>query len=228
MTHSNPQPISALNAEALQSLLNRRLTMRERFRLPFSKEDAITALAMAVKTEVEFRQRQFVVTDELKNQLAQMADFLTSGCSKFGILLCGTCGNGKSTLVKAFQSLLNTLNLRNELRKENWGIRIITAREIANLCKIDFKAWHNLTRDPMLGIDDLGTEPLEVLDYGNVLNPVVDLLMKRYDEQLFTLITTNLRPQEIREKYGERMADRFNEMMEKIIYKNVSYRLAQS
>ena len=80
----------------------------------------------------------------------------------------------------------------------------------------------------MLGIDDLGTEPLEVLDYGNVLNPVVDLLMKRYDEQLFTLITTNLRPQEIREKYGERMADRFNEMMEKIIYKNVSYRLAQS
>jgi hypothetical protein len=41
--------------------------MRERFRLPFSKEDAITALAMAVKTEVEFRQRQFVVTDELKN-----------------------------------------------------------------------------------------------------------------------------------------------------------------
>jgi hypothetical protein len=160
--------------------------------------------------------------------LAQMADFLTSGCSKFGILLCGTCGNGKSTLVKAFQSLLNTLNLRNELRKENWGIRIITAREIANLCKIDFKAWHNLTRDPMLGIDDLGTEPLEVLDYGNVLNPVVDLLMKRYDEQLFTLITTNLRPQEIREKYGERMADRFNEMMEKIIYKNVSYRLAQS
>ena len=202
--------------------------MRERFRLPFSKEDAITALAMVVKTEVEFRQRQFVVTDELKNQLAQMADFLTSGCSKFGILLCGTCGNGKSTLVKAFQSLLNTLNLRNELRKENWGIRIITAREIANLCKIDFKAWHNLTRDPMLGIDDLGTEPLEVLDYGNVLNPVVDLLMKRYDEQLFTLITTNLRPQEIREKYGERMADRFNEMMEKIIYKNVSYRLAQS
>ena len=202
--------------------------MRERFRLPFSKEDAITALAMVVKTEVEFRQRQFVVTDELKNQLAQMADFLTSGCSKFGILLCGTCGNGKSTLVKAFQSLLNTLNLRNELRKENWGIRIITAREIANLCKTDFKAWHNLTRDPMLGIDDLGTEPLEVLDYGNVLNPVVDLLMKRYDEQLFTLITTNLRPQEIREKYGERMADRFNEMMEKIIYKNVSYRLAQS
>ena len=202
--------------------------MRERFRLPFSKEDAITALAMAVKTEVEFRQRQFVVTDELKNQLAQMADFLTSGCSKFGILLCGTWGNGKSTLVKAFQSLLNTLNLRNELRKENWGIRIITAREIANLCKIDFKAWHNLTREHMLGIDDPGTEPLEVLDYGNVLNPVVDLLMKRYDEQLFTLITTNLRPQEIREKYGERMADRFNEMMEKIIYKNVSYRLAQS
>jgi DNA replication protein DnaC len=76
----------------------------------------------------------------------------------------------------------------------------------------------------MLAIDDLGIEPVEVMDFGNVLCPVVDLLTKRYDMQLFTIITTNLTPSEIREKYGDRIADRMNEMMVKIIFNNDTYR----
>ena len=47
----------------------------------------------------------------------------------------------------------------------------------------------------VLGLDDLGTEPSEVLDYDNVYTPVIDLLTKRYEEQFFTIITTNLTPQ---------------------------------
>ena len=47
----------------------------------------------------------------------------------------------------------------------------------------------------VLGLDDLGTEQSEVLDYGNVYTPVIDLLTKRYVEQFFTIITTNLTPQ---------------------------------
>jgi DNA replication protein DnaC len=42
--------------------------------------------------------------------------------------------------------------------------------------------------------------------------------------QLFTIITTNLTPSEIREKYGDRIADRMNEMMVKIIFNNDTYR----
>ena len=76
----------------------------------------------------------------------------------------------------------------------------------------------------MLAIDDLGTEPAEVLSYGNVLSPVIDLLSRRYDDQLFTIVTTNLTPKQIREHYGERMADRFNEMFERIIFDNPTYR----
>ena len=76
----------------------------------------------------------------------------------------------------------------------------------------------------MLGIDDLGTEPMEGLAYGNVYAPVIDLLTKRYDEQLFTFITTNLTPPKIREHYKDRIPDRLNEMVEKIIYSNDSYR----
>jgi DNA replication protein DnaC len=76
----------------------------------------------------------------------------------------------------------------------------------------------------MLAIDDLGIEPVEVMDYGNLLCPLVDLLTKRYDLQLFTLVTTNLTPAEIRARYGDRIADRLNEMMLKIVFTNESYR----
>jgi DNA replication protein DnaC len=62
------------------------------------------------------------------------------------------------------------------------------------------------------------------MDFGNVLCPVVDLLTKRYDMQLFTIVTTNLTPAEIREKYGDRVADRMNEMMVKVIFNNETYR----
>lgn len=77
----------------------------------------------------------------------------------------------------------------------------------------------------MLGIDDLGTEPSEVLDYGNIYTPVIDLLTKRYEEQLFTIITINLTPQQIRGHYGDRIADRLNEMVKKIVFNNCTYRI---
>jgi DNA replication protein DnaC len=92
------------------------------------------------------------------------------------------------------------------------------------MMKADYQAWEKLCQVDMLAIDDLGIEPVEVMDFGNVLCPVVDLLTKRYDMQLFTIITTNLTPSEIREKYGDRIADRMNEMMVKIIFNNDTYR----
>ena len=76
----------------------------------------------------------------------------------------------------------------------------------------------------MLAVDDLGIEPLEIQDYGNILSPMVELLTRRYDRQLFTMVTTNLTPQEIRAKYGDRIADRLNEMMVKIVFRNPTYR----
>ena len=94
--------------------------------------------------------------------------------------------------------------------------------------KTDYKAFIQLSQKKMLGIDDLGTEPREVMDFGNVVTPVIDLLTMRYDEQLFTIITTNLTPKQIREHYGDRIADRLNEMGERIVFKNSSYRTDNS
>lgn len=76
----------------------------------------------------------------------------------------------------------------------------------------------------LLGIDDLGTEPAEVQDYGNIMYPIKELLTMRYNAQLFTVFTTNLEPKDIRQRYDNRIADRLNEMMVKIVYNNKTYR----
>lgn len=213
-----------IDVEVLMSRLRQRGTITERFRLPMSKEQATKILISAIQAEVEYRCRKFEMNRYVAQQAEMMADCLTADNSNFGVLLCGGCGNGKSTFVKAFQQILNQLNLKSEDYRHTWNMRIMDARTIANLCKSSYKEFEELRTLKMLAVDDLGTEPLEMLDYGNVLSPMVDLLTKRYDLQLFTIVTTNLTPQEIRTKYGDRIADRLNEMMVKIIFENPTYR----
>jgi DNA replication protein DnaC len=199
--------------------------MKDRFKLPMTKEDAVKVITAAVQVEVESRHRKFVLNNMLKEQVTVMADWLTSDSTKFGMLMCGQCGNGKSTLVKAFQRILNQANLRDEYNSSHYGIVIIDSKELVNLRLNNYAEWQTLIQREMLAVDDLGTESIEINQYGNIITPLIDLLTKRYDKQLFTLVTTNLKPAEIRERYGDRIADRLNEMMVKIIYRNDSYRV---
>lgn len=212
----------------MKSVLLQRRIMKQRFRLPMSAEQAYNCLLAATIAEVEFRHRSFYENNDNKAQLRQMADWLTSDSSKFGILLCGGCGNGKSTLLKAFQQLLNYLAIPMYDGQGDYGIQITDAKFVAHLARTDYSAFLRLSHKDMLGIDDLGTEPQEVMDFGNVVTPVIDLLTKRYDEQLFTIITTNLTPKQIRDHYGDRIADRLNEMVEKIVFTNGTYRTDKS
>ena len=41
---------------------------------------------------------------------------------------------------------------------------------------------------------------------------------------VFTIFTTNLTPVQLEEKYGKRIVDRLNEMVEKVVFENESYR----
>ena len=219
---------SKIDVGQLKSALLQRRIMKPRFRLPMSVAQAYDSLLAATMAEVEFRHRSFYENDDAKTQLRQMADWLTSSSSKFGMLLCGECGNGKSTLLKAFQQLLNYLAIPAPDAQGTYGIQITDAKFIAHLARTDYSAFLRFSQKDMLGIDDLGTEPQEVMDFGNVVTPVIDLLTKRYDEQLFTIITTNLTPKQIRECYGNRIADRLNEMVEKIVFTNGTYRADKS
>ena len=213
-----------IDVEGFKKSLLQRRPMKVRFKMPMPKEDAYAWLLASIMAEVEYRHRTFYSNEHLEKQLHEMAHWLTSPSSHFGMMLCGGCGNGKSTMLKAFQQLLNSLHIPKPDNDGTYGIQIVDAKYIAHLCKNNHEAYRKLICVDMLGIDDLGTEPSEVMDYGNVYTPVIDLLTKRYEEQLFTIITTNLTPQQIRDHYGDRIADRLNEMVQKIVFSNGTYR----
>ena len=211
-----------INVEALKrQLLQGRIT-KESFKLPFEESQVIDMLIASYMAEVEYRHRKYIEDPELIDRITTAARWLINQ-KRFGILLCGVPGNGKTTLMLAIRSLINFLDMKDAYN-ESMTVFRIDAREIARLSNEDFAKFEKIRSKKMLAIDDMGLEPAEVMDYGNILNPVVDLLSYRYDEQLFTIVTTNLKPEEIRQKYGDRIADRFNEMMERIIFYNGSYR----
>ncbi len=203
--------------------------MASRFRLPYTEQQVYTMLYAACRAEVSNRHRQFKDTEAYKERLLDIAKWLTGNSSTFGLFLCGGAGNGKTTILKALQSLLKYLrtneisgyNERSEFPKK--GFVLITAKELVLLAK----AYNNPTREncddvakfkrvrniEVLAIDDLGTEPRESVHYGDFVTAAMDVISYRYEEQFCTLVTSNLAANEIAKYYDERIADRFREMM---------------
>ena len=188
--------------------------MRTGFKVDLSGNDMEKLLNAAYQAEVAYRGVTYRATEQTTSSIKQMATAVTTKSHKSGIVLCGTCGNGKTTLLRALQNSLIYLKRRGICQQ---GMPIVDARDVANRMQ-------ECKELPILAIEDMGKEAIAKIDYGNVINPVIEVLEHRYNEQLFTVITTNLRKEEIKEKYGERITDRFNEMMNVIIFSGESFR----
>ena len=221
--NNQKEQVKRINVEAFKQQLLNRKTTAERFRLPWQYEASVDAITAAYKANVEFRHRIYQDDIATQEHIKAAARWLTAECPKFGMLFCGQCGNGKTTLSHAIRDLVSWI-YRHDYSNDGLYIKQVDAREICYAAKNDYKTYKGLCSQLMLSIDDLGVEPSEVLDYGNVLSPVIELLSRRYNAQLFTIVTTNLTPKQIREHYGERIADRFNEMFERIVFENSTYR----
>lgn len=185
-----------------------------RFKMHVTQEQAYTLLKCSYRVEVESRRRQITMDEQTDRVLNEVAQWLTGGDDKFGLMLCGQVGNGKTTMLNAIASAIRFMGE---------GLRIEDATTIAQVIK-DPVEYGTIREVKHLGIDDMGVEPCEVMDYGNVIYPMVEMMNYRYARQLLTIITTNLTPKQIREKYGDRIADRFNEMMHRVVFTNGSYR----
>lgn len=217
-------------AELLPSLTPR-MTTKERFRFNLAAQDALDLLAAAYAAQVRDRGGKTDFRPDICDNLAELAEALSCASPKLGIICCGQPGNGKTTLLYAFRRLLNHLRMSGHFRhlaEDNpWfrpAIEIYAAKDIADISRAAPEEYSRIRNIPMLGIDDLGEEPAEALAYGNAITPVIDLLEHRYNRQLFTFITTNLTPAQIKQKYGLRLADRFNEMLHKIIFRGPTFR----
>ena len=181
-------------------------------------------LLAAYQAEVERRHRVFERNEHFDAQLNLIANYLTGGSKKFGLMFCGLCGNGKTTWAKALQLLASGLNQKNPINNLYYVFPLWNAKDLAMRSKGNYNDWRNVMRYQLMIVDDLGTEPHEVMEFGNAYTPLIDLITTRYEEQLYTIFTTNLTPALLEEKYGKRIVDRLNEMVEKIVFENESYR----
>ncbi|MBR5493820.1 MAG: ATP-binding protein [Alistipes sp.] len=189
-----------------------------------SFDDAKVYLLAACQAEVEHRHRVFERNEHFDAQLNLIANYLTGGSKKFGLMFCGLCGNGKTTWAKALQLLASGLNLKNPINNLYYVFPLWNAKDLAMRSKGNYNDWGNVMRYQLMIVDDLGTEPREVMEFGNVYTPLIDLITTRYEEQLYTIFTTYLTPAQLEEKYGKRIVDRLNEMVEKVVFENESYR----
>ena len=189
-----------------------------------SFDDARVYLLAAYQAEVERRHRVFEQNEYFDEQLNLIANYLTGGSKKFGLMFCGLCGNGKTTWAKALQLLVSGLNLKNPINNLYYVFPLCNAKDLALRSKGNYNDWRNVMRYQLMIVDDLGTEPREVMEFGNVYTPLIDLITTRYEEQLYTIFTTNLTPAQLEEKYGKRIVDHLNEMVEKVVFENESYR----
>lgn len=197
------------NAEELKSKYLEMKTMKHRFRMELSFEKTCEELLAAVMVDVDRRQRNFVFGENLDAQISQMAKWLTTDSPKFTLLLCGQCGNGKTTLLRAFQSVLNRYRFKDYYNHDYYGIEIINAIDLANMCRDSHPRFVQKMDVELLGVDDLGVEPREIMVYGNTEHPLIQLLTRRYEKSLFTIITTNLPPAQIHDLYGRVSSFRF-------------------
>ena len=90
------------------------------------------------------------------------------------------------------QLLASGLNLKTPINNLYYVFPLCNAKDLALRSKGNYSDWRNVMRYQLMIVDDLGTEPREVMEFGNVYTPLIDLITTRYEEQLFTIFTTNL------------------------------------
>lgn len=150
----------------------------------------------------------------------RLGKWLVAG-KKDSLLLIGNVGTGKTTIMKAIDTLLRV--------RCNAGCIFLQAMQLpeAALEHEEFFQRQCLEgRYPatFLMIDDIGREPAMVQDYGNIIKPFERIIESRYDKQKPVILSTNFTLDEIGRDYGERVQDRLTEMADILTFTNNSFR----
>ena len=123
-----------------------------------------------------------------------------------GLMLMGECGLGKSTILNYVIPAIFRTRLNKVLRS-------IPAKELGIIER---------SKSPFIIIDDLGTESIKN-DYGTKIDAVADAISYAEDSSKTLLITTNLTPKALKERYDDRTLDRLRKC-KVVIIKGKSFR----
>lgn len=159
--------------------------------------------------------RAFQADPDTLSHIKKIAIWLTESSDKRGIYLGGSCGNGKTTMMKAFERMCRERGMR---------VLRTSAPKMVSWHLQDHSIFDLPHQEKVICIDDLGTESAEVMVYGNKLSIMADFFEEAYKTRCFLFVTSNLGAKEIEERYGERVRDRFREMFHSMKFSNPSFR----
>lgn len=190
-------------------------TLAPKFKFPNSDEDDLRArLTAAYMLAVESRDVVFKNDPDTEKNIQMVAQWMFES-PKRGLLLFGTTGNGKTTMLNAIKAILFDCTYAEAA--DIWSDARQTKEEA------EYRMLEYMT-SPILIIDDLGAEPEICKVYGENRYPLESVIARRYRSLLTTIIASNLTLEQIEHRYGTRMFDRMMEMYDRIVYRGPSYR----
>lgn len=188
-----------------------RIGRTEKFPVPLGDRELVTArLLGCYGAMVGSRGMDFIMDDCTLSKVESVIKWMYAS-RKRGLLLCGTIGNGKTTMLRAVSYLFGSHAM------------YIEAQGIYDYFRQN-RSFPSCPRNGILLIDDLGVEPPSCNDFGEIRYPLAELLMSRYRQNATTVIATNYTLEQIGQAYGDRVLDRMKEMFAKITYIEPSYR----
>ena len=123
-----------------------------------------------------------------------------------GLMLMGDCGLGKSTILNfVIPAIFRT--------KTNKLLTSTPAKELGEIER---------SNASFIIIDDLGTESIKN-DYGTKIDAVADAISYAEDSSKTLLLTTNLKPNKLKERYDDRTLDRLRKC-KVVVIKGKSFR----
>ncbi len=185
------------------------------------KEALVEVLSQIYRKAVESRGIEFQdITDtEVGAKIQKVAEWMMGSPVRSGLLLQGTIGSGKTTLMYAMYGLYKQLVS---------PVIFTTAFDLHTQFKHQQEKepsrYEEFLRAKILFVEEVGAEPERCQSYGTDYTPIQNLISYRYDRKLPTIITTNLADDKILDRYGPRMMDRINEMFSILRFKGDSYR----
>lgn len=169
---------------------------------------SITSVAVAEKKEPEGVKSEII--EWYGRQMArlgyQMTEWsvgvLSDYLKGYNLWLCGNVGVGKTY----FFDVMNRIRIFRKMDK----IVKLSMMEAQAWTMEDARNWSDENQEYDILLDDVGTEPVEMVSYGQRADLFPYLLERRMQLRgKRTHLTTNLKTPEIRKRYGIRVSDRF-------------------
>jgi len=137
----------------------------------------------------------------------------------YGIYFYGSAGSGKTHLSFA---ILNEINQKTDLYSFAIYVPefIQKIRDYYSQGETEFNPVYEIAKIPVLLVDDLGAERYTEW----VQEQIVQLLDFRYRNKLSTIITSNLKLTDLKEKVGERIYSRVVGLSKPVLVLNDDYR----